>query len=442
MYDIFISYRRENGAMTARLLYDRFTDMGLSVFLDLEELSSGRFDVALYNRIEESKNVVVILSPNSLNRCMNDGDWLRNEVVHAMKCNKNIVPFMLKGFSFPSALPDDMKGFPTYNAVKVSTEYLDASIEKLASLLTDVVFENTDSHSSSESVIRDSFSNKYFSSEDRKEVRRLKIQRELVAGFDNPTYQYVEGQLDELRVLDVGSNDGDYIFGKFGSSGKMKKLVGLEYDKTAVEKANRNHGNESDFRFYEADIESDTLAETIENAMDDLGIESFNVINISMVLLHLNNPYRLLKTIRKYLQKDGYIIIKDIDDGFNVAYPDPDGLFAKAVKICSKCEESGFRYSGRRIFTLLEQTGYRDISLQDCGINTVGMDYDQREAFFNIYFGFIIDDIRDMAEKHPEVKEYREDYQWFKNTYEKLESMFQIKEFFFSLGFMIYLAKK
>ena len=52
MYDIFISYRRENGAMTARLLYDRFTDMGLNVFLDLEELSSGHFDIALYQIIE------------------------------------------------------------------------------------------------------------------------------------------------------------------------------------------------------------------------------------------------------------------------------------------------------------------------------------------------------------------------------------------------------
>ena len=387
--------------------------------------------------------MVVVLSPNSLDRCVNDGDWLRNEVVHAMQCNKNIVPFMLRGFSFPDTLPEDMKDFHTYNAVKVSPEYFDASIEKLASLLKDVAIENNeDSKPASESVIKDSFSNKYFTSEDRKEVRRLKIQRELIAGFDNPTYKYVESICDELRVLDIGSNDGDYIFGKFGSSGKLKKLVGLEYDKTAVEKANKNHGDDENFRFYAADVESDTLADTIEDAMEDIGIESFNVINISMVLLHLDNPYRLLKTIRKYLQKDGYIIIKDIDDGFNVAYPDPDGLFAKAVKICSKCEESGFRYSGRRIFTLLEQTGYRDITLQNCGINTIGMDYDQREAFFNIYFGFIIDDIRDMTEKHPEVKEYMEDYQWYKDSYEKLESMFQIKEFFFSLGFMIYLAKK
>ena len=177
-------------------------------------------------------------------------------------------------------------------------------------------------------------------------------------------------------------------------------------------------------------------------SMKDIEIESFNVINISMVLLHLKNPYRLLKTLRQFLQKGGYIIIKDIDDGFNVAYPDTDGLFSRAIRICSKCEESGFRYSGRRVFTLLEQTGYQNITLKNCGINTIGMNYDQREAFFNTYFGFIIDDIRIMTEKYPGIKEYKEDYDWYKDSYEKMESLFQYKEFFFSLGFMIYVAEK
>ena len=37
-YDIFISYRRDGGDTLAQLIYDRLTDRGYSVFLDIESL--------------------------------------------------------------------------------------------------------------------------------------------------------------------------------------------------------------------------------------------------------------------------------------------------------------------------------------------------------------------------------------------------------------------
>ena len=40
-YDIFISYRRDGGDTLAQLIYDRLTDRGYSVFLDIESLRSG-----------------------------------------------------------------------------------------------------------------------------------------------------------------------------------------------------------------------------------------------------------------------------------------------------------------------------------------------------------------------------------------------------------------
>ena len=100
-YDIFISYRRDGGDTLAQLIYDRLTDRGYRVFLDIESLRSGKFNEKLFSVISECKDVIVILPPGALERCRNEGDWLFLEVSHALKERKNIIPVMMKGFEWP-----------------------------------------------------------------------------------------------------------------------------------------------------------------------------------------------------------------------------------------------------------------------------------------------------------------------------------------------------
>ncbi|MBE6567347.1 MAG: TIR domain-containing protein [Ruminococcaceae bacterium] len=135
MYDIFISYRRDGGHEMARLLYEHFRMKGLRCFFDLEELGAGEFNVKLLDSIEASKNFVLILSPNALERCLNEGDWVRCEIEHAIKHGKNIVPLMLSGFSWPENLPESLAKLPFYNGVFLVREYFDASLSKLIDLL-------------------------------------------------------------------------------------------------------------------------------------------------------------------------------------------------------------------------------------------------------------------------------------------------------------------
>jgi hypothetical protein len=132
VYDIFISYRREGGEAMAILLHDRLTAKGYNVFLDVESLNSGKFNSQLLKVIESCKDVIIVLSENSLDRCSNDDDWVRSELAHAFKHKKNIIPFMLRGFTFPDTLPDDISELPMQNGVNAnSNEYFDASIERL-----------------------------------------------------------------------------------------------------------------------------------------------------------------------------------------------------------------------------------------------------------------------------------------------------------------------
>jgi hypothetical protein len=132
---IFISYRREGGAEMARLIRDALQRRGYRVFMDVEDLRSGPFNTALLAEIEAATDVVVVLTPECLERCSDPNDWLRREVAHAIQREKNVVPVMTRGFRWPLSLPEDLAALPTFQGVPPSLEYFEASMDKLARLL-------------------------------------------------------------------------------------------------------------------------------------------------------------------------------------------------------------------------------------------------------------------------------------------------------------------
>ena len=132
-YDIFLSYRRNGGETMAILLRDRLVAKGYNVFLDIENLNSGSFNNKLLNVIDNCKDFLLICSENSLDRCNNDGDWVRLEIAHALSKGKNVIPVMLRGFAFPDALPADIEAIRMQNGVNANShEYFDAAIDRLA----------------------------------------------------------------------------------------------------------------------------------------------------------------------------------------------------------------------------------------------------------------------------------------------------------------------
>ena len=91
-YDIFISYRRNGGEHTAKIIKDTLTEQGYSVFFDVESLRSGNFNTKLYSVIDECRDFIVILSPDALERCSDPSDWVRREVEYAIEKGKNVIP--------------------------------------------------------------------------------------------------------------------------------------------------------------------------------------------------------------------------------------------------------------------------------------------------------------------------------------------------------------
>lgn len=131
-YQIFISYRREGGEHLAALLKDRLTRMGYKVFYDVESLRSGDFNEALLSVIEECDDMLVVLPPGGLDRCITDEkDWVRREIVHALECKKNVIPVKLRNFEFPEELPEILKSLPDMNGVSADMEYFDAVLQRI-----------------------------------------------------------------------------------------------------------------------------------------------------------------------------------------------------------------------------------------------------------------------------------------------------------------------
>lgn len=134
-YDIFISYRRAGGIESAVALQTTLRNMHYRVFLDVDNLRSGRFDEALLRRIEECRDFLLVLSPGALDRCVNEGDWVRREIEHAMSLGKNIIPIICDGGAtaerMKADLPPSLADLPQYNVLETNVVQLHAMTQLL-----------------------------------------------------------------------------------------------------------------------------------------------------------------------------------------------------------------------------------------------------------------------------------------------------------------------
>ena len=110
-YDIFISYRRTGGAQYARILQLMLAQRGYKVFLDYDELTDGKFGEHIQEAIKSAPIFMLVLSKESLERCKNEGDWVRREIHLAISLNKHIIPVNPDNTfdGIPEDIPNDIK---------------------------------------------------------------------------------------------------------------------------------------------------------------------------------------------------------------------------------------------------------------------------------------------------------------------------------------------
>ena len=135
-FEIFISYRRKGGYDTAKLLYDRLRMDGYSVSFDIDTLEKGDFDDELEKRVYDCKDFLLVLNPGVFDRffdpeCDPKDDWVRQEIICALKTNKNIIPLVLEGFAYPKNLPADIKDITRKNAIDLNPKHFESAYMRM-----------------------------------------------------------------------------------------------------------------------------------------------------------------------------------------------------------------------------------------------------------------------------------------------------------------------
>lgn len=134
--NIFISYRRVDGLEHARIIYLELIRHGYSnIFFDYDSLRDGAFDSQIEIAIKSCNDFILILSPQSMNRCYITDDWVAHELRLAMKYSRKIIPVCINnsGFNWPSNFPSDLKWICTIQRhLMLTNEYFSDSMRRLA----------------------------------------------------------------------------------------------------------------------------------------------------------------------------------------------------------------------------------------------------------------------------------------------------------------------
>jgi hypothetical protein len=142
---VFISYRRSN-APWALAVYKELQHTGYDVFFDYTGISSGDFESVILENIRARAHFLILMTPSTLERCDDPGDWIRREIETALELRRNIVPLMLEGFDFsaPSVaqkLTGRLALLNRYNALRVPIEYFDEAMTRLREKHLNVALE-------------------------------------------------------------------------------------------------------------------------------------------------------------------------------------------------------------------------------------------------------------------------------------------------------------
>lgn len=430
-YDFFVSYSSRDNEIVQNIISD-LEKRGLKCWYAPRDVV-GRYAKSIVDAIDNSKVFLICLSKNSAT-----SDHVLNEVemvYNKMKSSNNdiiIEPLCLENIDMDSSEFDEMMyyirriNFISPKNFTSPTQIADEIYNKNRNVLG----------LGKKEISREKI--EYVYSEGEKE--RLILQNELLRKYDQDVYKEIFNTKSQLKILDVGCGNADVIFDRIRLFDGSYTIIGVERDSQLISLAKEKHGSENAF-FLQADVESSDFIDDLMDFMDDKDINGFDIIHISMFLMYLKDVGKLFRKLKRLLNNGGLILIKDVDDGLNYAYPDETHQFDKIYKMCSVNKSLGYRFNGRQILHYLLKAGFTKIELKKQGLSTLGMSEKERSILFDMYFKPIFSGADRVAEEGGGDINLIEDAEWAKNNYDKVRKLFFNPDFVFSLGIVIITAE-
>ena len=463
LYNVFLCYRGDQGGMLASNIYSDLSSYSknkLHIFYAPKCIKHGENFMTVCKDVASRVSLMIlILTPGFFAQCRNDDDVVLQELRAALSnpmCT--FLPVITPNFVYDTVALEEffteqeIDRIKHINAIKYNDVYSFNSVELLLPILQDKVgvtdydeiieneLKTRQARTKKRVHINNENKNTFFSQDNKVEARRLETQQKLLLDFDMPVYEkHLEGKTG-LKVLDVGCGNGRALMARLGNRPEVDKIIGVEFNESFVAKANADYAG-TKASFYKMDAEADDFIDNLRDVMDEEGIDGFDWINLLAVMSHLKSPYQLLKCLRKVCNRGAVVFIRNIDDGVNFVHPDEHMMFERAFNMIAKCDTTGYRYSGRELFTLLHRSGYRDICYDRLGINSAAMDYSEKEALFDTIFIFLKNSIGVTARNNPHDQEIQVEKEWLDEHFRDLEEQFLASDSFVNFGFLIVTAK-
>lgn len=276
--------------------------------------------------------------------------------------------------------------------------------------------------------------------ESSKEIDRLAVQNRLLKEYEEPVCRRLLEGRQGVRVLDVGCNNGSKTAARFSRSG-VSTVIGLEYNQTLAARAQAAYGD-SCFSFYRCDVEQPEFPDQLRGWMAERRVEAFDLIHVSLVLLHLRDPGQVLGQLKQFLAPDGRLLIIEANDAENRLSSGDEHLFREFMDILRKDPFSGDRELIHTVPKLLEEQGYTDIVLENAVMGAKGHETVKKEEMFDTFFSYLPEDVALLREQEPENPLYRQWEEWVSRHYEALYHQIIAEGAEITLGLSIYTARK
>lgn len=128
----FISYQRKSSWAHARALANSLRAKGVNVFLDIDDISEGRFERVILEKIHECDYFIPVMTPDTVT-----SPWVVKEISHALTLQKAIIPIMVDDYVMDAdKLPPELRVLASYNGQTINAKFYDACIDHL---VTDIL---------------------------------------------------------------------------------------------------------------------------------------------------------------------------------------------------------------------------------------------------------------------------------------------------------------
>ena len=440
MYDVFISFKnldadgnRTEDSFIAERLYELFKEQGLNVFYSnkvLNELGAASYKKEIEEALENSSVLVSVATKKEFL----ESQWVayeresfHNDILSGRKVKACIVPF-LKGITGLD-VPRSLRNYQTFQiGISSNGEVVDF-VKKF--LKSEDKKESFNYHKEEISLITGKHLSSY-KAENKSELKRLRIQAINTREPDQNAIKYVLDhmpQKEQLSILDMGCAYGFVTKDRFAKIPNAK-VIGVDRSEILIDYAKEN-SMFNGASYYILDLEDEEVIDNLYEIMQKENIEKFDIIFASLVIHHLKNPNKLLRNIRKVLADDGYIIIRGSDDGSIVTYND-DGLIQKVVDLHLSCDGISDRLNGRKIYSQLVSSGYKNVKMINWVKEVSGMDLDERNEIFIERFSYRKNYIKTQCEKDPYNAANRKKLEEMEYLLSELENKFSEESFWYS----------